>query len=79
MTAAFFAKLDPIGTKIVYAGALPPGAHQCVGGSSCFLQPLSIGGAGIAVDSSGNAYIAADTNGAWNGRTEHWSVKEQAR
>jgi len=61
--AAFFAKIDPAGDQIVYAGALSATQRECGCCSSCFLSTLSTGGAGIAVDTTGNAYIAGNTNG----------------
>ncbi len=67
ITGAFFAKINPTGSQIVYAGALPAGAHECVGGSACFFQSLTAVGSSIAVDPAGSCYIAANTNGAYEG------------
>jgi uncharacterized protein (TIGR03437 family) len=63
VSAAFFAKISPAGDKILYAGGLAAAARACGAGSTCFLSTLSTAGRGIAVDSSGNAYIAGNTGG----------------
>ncbi|MGD0363969.1 MAG: SBBP repeat-containing protein [Bryobacteraceae bacterium] len=60
-SGAFFAKINPTGSQILYAGALTgpvPGCETTVEGSSCFLQSSPTTGAAIAVDPAGNAYIA---------------------
>ncbi len=64
VSAAFFAKISPAGDKILYAGGLAAGIRTCECCSSCFLSTLATGGTAIAVDASGNAYIAGNTNGA---------------
>jgi uncharacterized protein (TIGR03437 family) len=63
VSAAFFAKISPAGDKILYAGGLAATSRACGAGSTCFLSTLSNSGRGIAVDSSGNAYIAGNTGG----------------
>jgi uncharacterized protein (TIGR03437 family) len=63
ITGAFFAKVSPTGSQILYAGALVAAEHACVGGSSCFLSAIGTSGSSIAVDPAGNAYIAGNTNG----------------
>ena len=63
LSGAFFAKIDPAGSQILYAGALTGPEHTCSGGSSCFLSPLYASGSAIAVDPAGNAYIAGSTSG----------------
>ena len=63
ITGAFFAKVSPTGSQVLYAGALVAGEHACEGGSSCFLSAIGTSGSSIAVDPSGNAYIAGNTNG----------------
>jgi uncharacterized protein (TIGR03437 family) len=63
VSAAFFAKISPAGDKILYAGGLAATSRACGAGSTCFLSTLSTAGRGIAVDSSGNAYIAGNTGG----------------
>jgi uncharacterized protein (TIGR03437 family) len=60
----FFAKIDPTGDQIVYAGTLSSGQNQCdTPGSNCALSSVSTIGVGIAVDPAGNAYIAGNTTG----------------
>jgi uncharacterized protein (TIGR03437 family) len=63
-SGAFFAKIASAGTQILYAGLIAGQNLACPGGggSSCFLSSRSTVGAGIAVDASGNAYIAGNTN-----------------
>jgi uncharacterized protein (TIGR03437 family) len=60
ITAAFFAKIDPAGARIVYAGAIS-GEPSC--GAFCAGGLVSGAGSSIAVDPAGNAYIAANTSG----------------
>jgi uncharacterized protein (TIGR03437 family) len=62
-SGAFFAKIDPAGGQILYAGALTgpvPGCETSVEGSSCLLMSAPTSGAAIAVDPAGNAYIAGN-------------------
>jgi len=63
-SGAFFAKVDPEGSQIVFAGALTGPTPGCENGgsvgSSCFLSSANTSGAAIAVDPSGNAYIAGN-------------------
>jgi uncharacterized protein (TIGR03437 family) len=62
-SGAFFAKIDPAGSQILYAGALTgpvPGCQTNLEGSSCLLMSAPTSGAAIAVDPAGNAYIAGD-------------------
>jgi len=63
ISGAFFAKISSAGNMIVYAGTVAASQHSCSGGSSCFLSPISTSGASVAVDSSGDAYIGANTDG----------------
>jgi len=63
VSAALFAKINPAGSEIVYAGGLTAPVRECEGGSSCFLSPLYASGNAITVDAAGNAYIAGNTNG----------------
>lgn len=63
VSAGFFAKISPAGDKILYAGGLAATSRACGAGSTCFLSTLSNAGRGIAVDSSGNAYIGGNTGG----------------
>jgi uncharacterized protein (TIGR03437 family) len=62
-SGAFFAKIDPAGSQILYAGALTgpvPGCQTNLEGSSCLLSSAPTSGAAIAMDSAGNAYIAGN-------------------
>lgn len=63
IAVAFFAKISPAGDQIVYAGGIAGEGHACGAGSSCFTSALASYGAAIAVDASGNAYIAGNTYG----------------
>lgn len=63
IAAGFFAKISAAGDKMVYAGGVPAGGWDCGSGSTCFLSSLSASGNSIAVDPSGSAYIAGNTNG----------------
>ncbi|MGD1095325.1 MAG: SBBP repeat-containing protein [Bryobacteraceae bacterium] len=64
VSGAFFAKISPGGDKILYAGAVSATGHACGAGSTCFLSTISTSATSIAVDSSGNAYIAGNTYGS---------------
>jgi uncharacterized protein (TIGR03437 family) len=62
-SGAFFAKIDPAGSRILYAGALTgpvPGCETALEGSSCLLSSAPTSGSAIAVDPAGNAYIAGN-------------------
>jgi hypothetical protein len=63
ITGAFFAKIDPAGDQILYAGTLSATETACGAGSSCFLSVIFTSGTAIAVDPSGSAYIAGNTGG----------------
>jgi uncharacterized protein (TIGR03437 family) len=67
VSAAFFAKIDPTGSQIQYAGALTGPVPGCEsggpGGSSCFLSPVYTSGSAIAVDPAGSAYIGGIATG----------------
>ena len=65
LSTAFFAKINPSGGEILYAGGLTSGVPECSPeeGSLCFLSSIGASGAAIAVDAAGDAYIAGDTNG----------------
>jgi len=56
VAGAFFAKIDPAGDHILYAGVLEGPDHGCVGVSSIYST-----GSAIAVDPAGNAYVAGNT------------------
>src|SRR5580658_2279074 len=64
ISAAFFAKIDPTGSGIVYAGAVS-GGPSC--GATCQGGAVSTTGNSIAVDPAGNAYIAGNTDGGLAG------------
>ena len=64
ISAAFFAKINPAGSQIVYAGAIS-GVPSC--GAICQGGTVSTAGNSIAVDPAGNAYIAANTSGSLAG------------
>jgi uncharacterized protein (TIGR03437 family) len=62
-SGAFFAKIDPAGSQILYAGALTgpvPGCQTNLEGSSCLLSSAPTSGSAIAADPAGNAYIAGN-------------------
>jgi uncharacterized protein (TIGR03437 family) len=67
ISAAFFAKIDPAGSHVLYAGALTGPVPGCEDGgqpgSSCFLSSVFTSGAAVAVDPAGNAYIAGNAGG----------------
>ncbi len=60
--AAFVAKLDSTGSRLLYSGRISGNAIQCSGGSSCFLSMRHIDGIAIALDAAGNAYVAGNAN-----------------
>ena len=66
ISSAFFAKIDPTGSQMLYAGGLTgpvPGCESGQSGSSCFLSSVYTSGSAIAVDPAGNAYIAGNSGG----------------
>ena len=73
VSAAWFAKISGDGSRILYAGGVSSGSHECGEGSSCFLSPIETGGAAIATDPAGNAYVAGNSYGTlnWDGRRRH--------
>src|SRR5204863_7240745 len=56
VSGGFFAKISSTGDKIVYAGAVTGSRGVCLP-STC-LTSIDTSGTAIAVDSTGNAYIA---------------------
>jgi uncharacterized protein (TIGR03437 family) len=63
ISGAFFAKIDPAGSHVLYAGTLTgpmPGCETGEQGSSCFLSAVFTTGSAVAVDPAGNAYIAGN-------------------
>jgi uncharacterized protein (TIGR03437 family) len=61
-SGAFVLKIAAAGDKILFQTAIIGHAVACGGGSSCFLSTRVTAGVGIAVDSSGNTYVAGNTN-----------------
>ena len=60
-SSAFVAKFNPAGA-LVYSTWLGGSAPNCFGGSGCVGYTRTDDGLAIAVDSSGNAYVAGVTN-----------------
>jgi len=63
VSAAFFVKVTSAGDRIVYAGGIAANQRACGGGSSCSTNSLETSGVSIAVDATGNAYVAGNTYG----------------
>jgi uncharacterized protein (TIGR03437 family) len=61
-SAAFISKISASGDRILYSGRISGHSKNCGGGSSCFVSSRSTVGSAIAVDSSGNAYFAGNTD-----------------
>jgi len=62
-SGAFFAKIDPAGSRILYAGTLTGSASECAYGDiGCPFYPAT-GGVATAVDPAGNAYIVGSAGG----------------
>jgi uncharacterized protein (TIGR03437 family) len=61
-SAAFISKISAAGDKILYSGRISGHSKNCGAGSSCFLSSRSTVGSAIAVDPSGNAYLAGNTD-----------------
>lgn len=62
VSGAIVAEISAAGDKVLYSAAIPGTALACTGGSSCFLSGRNTSGSAIALDASGNAYIAGNTN-----------------
>ena len=61
---AFYAKVSAAGDRVLYSGAFAEKYDAtCEGGSECYFSALVTSGVAVAVDDSGNAYIACTTNG----------------
>ncbi len=58
---AFIAKLSPAGDKVLSSGIVSGNAVACSGGSSCFLSIRVTTCDSIALDSTGNAYVAGNS------------------
>ena len=67
ITAAFFAKVGPQGGTVAYAGAISGSPYCEAGFATCQGNTDNSSGNAIAVDSAGNAYVAANTNGGLTG------------
>jgi uncharacterized protein (TIGR03437 family) len=61
-SAAFITKISAADDKILYSGRISGHSKNCGAGSSCFLSSRSTVGSAIAVDPSGNAYLAGNTD-----------------
>jgi uncharacterized protein (TIGR03437 family) len=61
-SAAFITKISAAGDRILYSGRISGHSKNCGAGSSCFLSSRSTVGSAIAVDPSGNAYFAGNTD-----------------
>ncbi|MEO8595397.1 MAG: hypothetical protein ABI759_18900 [Candidatus Solibacter sp.] len=61
-SAAFLTKLASTGDRIVYSTRISGHQKNCGGGSSCFLSGRSTVGVAVAVDASGGAYLAGNTD-----------------
>src|ERR1017187_7963711 len=59
---AFVARLNALGNALTYSTYLGGENVACIGGSTCMRVTASSGGGAIAVDLSGNAYVAGSTN-----------------
>ena len=62
VSGAFLTKISASGDRILYSGVLAGNAKDCGFGSGCFLSARHTGGVSVAVDSSGNAYLAGNTD-----------------
>ena len=61
-SAAFLTKISAAGDRILYSTRISGHQKNCGAGSSCFLSSRSTLGSAIAVDASGNAYLAGNTD-----------------
>jgi len=62
ITAAFISKIAADGSKLVYSGRISGQDKPCGCCSSCFLSTRYTGGAAVAVDAAGNAYLAGNSD-----------------
>ena len=63
ISCAFFAKIDPAGSQILYAEALTSPVPERAEGRGCFLRSIDTSGRAIAVDLKGNAHVTGDAGG----------------
>ena len=61
-SGAFITKVSAAGDRIVYSALIVGHSKDCGGGSSCFTSFRNTAGVSIAVDSSGAAYLAGNTD-----------------
>lgn len=64
VSGAFLTKIFAAGDHIVYSGVISGSGHTCTAGSTCFLSPIQTSGVAVAVDASGDAFLAGNTNAA---------------
>ncbi len=63
-SAAFLTKISAAGDKILYSTRISGHQKNCGAGSSCFLSSRSTLGTAVAVDATGSAYLAGNTDTA---------------
>ena len=63
-SAAFLTKISAAGDRIVYSSRISGHQKNCGAGSSCFLSSRSTVGTAVAVDATGIAYLAGNTDTA---------------
>ena len=61
-SGAFITKLSAAGDRILYSARISGHQKNCGAGSSCFLSSRYTAGVAIAVDPSGSAYVAGNTD-----------------
>jgi uncharacterized protein (TIGR03437 family) len=62
ISGAFLTKIAPSGDKIVYSTVISGTNKPCGAGSSCFTSSRGASGVAVAVDASGNAYLAGNSD-----------------
>jgi len=62
VSGAFLTKISATGDRILYSGLIVGHNKDCGAGSSCFLSARNTSGVAIAVDPTGGAYIAGNTD-----------------
>ena len=63
-SGAFLTKIAATGDRILYSALIAGHQKNCGAGSSCFLSSRYTAGTAVAVDSSGSAYLAGNTDTA---------------
>ncbi len=61
-SAAYLTKISAAGDKILYSMRISGHQKNCGAGSSCILSSRTTVGTAVAVDASGNAYLAGNTD-----------------